>query len=148
MEFPRRLGAVMVATWLVSTAWIVARTRGADAPYLNADLPPLMEFLDGTPVRTMEDLKRRKREIRRLFCQYFIGSFPEEAPAIIGAEILQERKQEDGSTRRRSRCRDRLSSLRLVKRVNICLGDFIRRKASRYLHDLLRQPVFTVNHHS
>ena len=71
------------------------------AQYVSADLPPLMEFLDGTPVRTMEDLKRRKEEIRKLFCQYFIGSFPKEVPAIVGAEILQEQTKEDGSTRRR-----------------------------------------------
>jgi len=69
--------------------------------YASAELPPLMEFLDSTPVRTMEDFQRRKQEIRRLFCQYFIGSFPEEVPAIVAAEILQEQRNEDGSKRRR-----------------------------------------------
>ena len=69
--------------------------------YLRADLPPLMEFLDGTPVRTMDDFERRKEEIRTLFCRYFIGSFPKEAPAIVSEEILEELHKEDGSTRRR-----------------------------------------------
>ena len=73
----------------------------ARPPYVRADLPPLMEFLDGTPVRTREDLQRRKEEIRRLFCRYFIGEFPEQVPAVIAAEVLEERRGDDGSTRRR-----------------------------------------------
>lgn len=76
-------------------------TVALESEYKKADLPPLMGFLDGTPVRTREDFQRRKEEIRRLWCKYFIGSFPKEVPAIIGAEILEEHEKEDGSTRKR-----------------------------------------------
>ncbi len=69
----------------------------------NSDLPPLLEFFDGTPVRTQEDFQRRKEEIRRLMCQYFIGTFPAEVPVIINIEVLEEQKKEDGSTRKRVR---------------------------------------------
>ncbi len=78
-----------------------AEPNRAEAEYVRADLPPLLEFLDGTPVQTMEDFQRRKKEIRRLFCDYFIGSLPEEVPAIVNAEILEEQARDDGSTRRR-----------------------------------------------
>ena len=36
----------------------------------RADLPPLLEFIDGTPVKTPEDWLRRKEEIRRLMWDY------------------------------------------------------------------------------
>jgi len=67
----------------------------------TAALPPLMQLLDGTPVRTPDDWTRRKAEIRRLLCETFCGTFPEEAPPLIEAEVLDEQKKEDGSTRRR-----------------------------------------------
>jgi hypothetical protein len=92
---------VAVACLITAAISTAGETDAQTAKYVGADLPPLMEFLDGTPVRTMEDLDRRKDEIRRLFCQVFIGSFPEEVPAIVGVEILQQQKKEDGSTRRR-----------------------------------------------
>ncbi|NQT36107.1 MAG: alpha/beta fold hydrolase [Planctomycetes bacterium] len=66
-----------------------------------AALPPLMQFLDGTPVRTRDDWTRRKAEIRRLLSETFCGTFPEEVPPIIKAEVVQEQEKEDGSTRRR-----------------------------------------------
>jgi dienelactone hydrolase len=69
--------------------------------YARADLPPLLEFLDGTPVRNLEDWADRKEEIRRLMCHYFIGTFPKSVPSIIDAEILEEHTEEDGSSRRR-----------------------------------------------
>jgi len=48
---------------------VAAESNRTEAKYLRADLPPLLEFLDGTPVKTMEDFQRRKEEIRRLFCE-------------------------------------------------------------------------------
>ena len=80
---------------------VAAEANRMEAKYARADLPPLLEFLDGTPVQTMEDFQRRKKEIRRLFCEHFIGSFPEKVPAIVNAEILEEQTGDDGSTRRR-----------------------------------------------
>ena len=67
----------------------------------TAALPPLMQLLEGTPVRTRDDWTRRKAEIRRLLCETFCGTFPEEVPPIIKADVLQEQEKEDGSTRRR-----------------------------------------------
>jgi dienelactone hydrolase len=75
---------------------------GPDRPaHVRADLPPMLEFLDGTPVRSLADFERRKEEIRRLFCEHFIGSFPDRAPRLVDAAILEERHHDDGSTRRR-----------------------------------------------
>ncbi len=68
-----------------------------------ADLPPLLEFLDGRRVETVEQWPERKAEIRRLLMQYFTGAPPEVTPAVVGAEVLEQRRGEDGSTRRRVR---------------------------------------------
>ncbi|HIB91279.1 TPA: hypothetical protein EYN09_01610 [Candidatus Poribacteria bacterium] len=68
---------------------------------MRSDLPPLLEFLDGTYVETAGDWERRRSEIRRLICQYFIGNFPDVIPAIIGTRTLEEISKTDGSVRRR-----------------------------------------------
>ncbi|MBM3242171.1 alpha/beta fold hydrolase [Candidatus Poribacteria bacterium] len=80
---------------------VSAESSASQTGYSRADLPPLLEFRDVTPVRTLEDWAKRKMEIRQLMCQYFIGTFPQTVPAIIEAEILNEAKKEDGSLRRR-----------------------------------------------
>jgi len=80
-----------------------------EAEYIRSDLPPLLEFLDGMPVRTSEDWAKRKEEIRRLLCEYFIGVFPKTIPVIVKAEVLSEMQRpshctpkiEDNSIRRR-----------------------------------------------
>ncbi|MBC8870280.1 MAG: alpha/beta hydrolase [Planctomycetes bacterium] len=71
--------------------------------HCNPDLPPLLEFGNGDPVRNLADWERRREEIRRLMCETFIGSFPESVPAIVQAEVIEEQAKEDGSTRRRVR---------------------------------------------
>ena len=71
--------------------------------YSRTELPPLLEFLDGRMVRTPEDWKERRAEIRSLLVQYFIGSFPAETPQIAGAEVVSDEAREDGSRRRRIR---------------------------------------------
>lgn len=38
-----------------------------------ADLPPLLEFADGSPVKTQSDWLRRKDEIRTLLTHYYYG---------------------------------------------------------------------------
>jgi len=67
----------------------------------RADLPPLLEFLDGSAVRSRADWQRRKEEIRRLMCETFIGTFPDSVPAVLAAKVLEEHVKEDGSIRRR-----------------------------------------------
>ena len=68
---------------------------------MRAGLPPLLEFLDGTHVETSGDWERRRSQIRRLMCQYFIGDFPDVVPTIIGVQTLEEISKTDGSIRKR-----------------------------------------------
>jgi pimeloyl-ACP methyl ester carboxylesterase len=78
---------------------------GADekepASYSNADLPDAMTFLDGRVVKTTEDWKARKAEIKKLWCDYFIGHYPKEVPALLSAEVVKTKTPTDGSTRKR-----------------------------------------------
>jgi len=90
-----------VGCLLASSAAPAAETDQEDTVYRNADLPPLLEFADGTKVRARADWPRRKEQIRRLMCEVFTGSCPKAAPAILEADVLEEHKKEDGSTRRR-----------------------------------------------
>ena len=43
--------------------------------YARAELPPLLEFLDGRKVTSNADWKKRREEIRSLLIKYFIGMF-------------------------------------------------------------------------
>ena len=54
----------------------------------RADLPPLLQFKDGSEVKTVAGLERRKGEIAALLKRYFIGSFPDEVPALLSAKVL------------------------------------------------------------
>ena len=76
------------------------RLRELARDYARDDLPPLLEFLDGTPVRTAEDWRRRREEIRILFEEYFVGTFPRTVPRVRGGDVLQERRGESGDVRR------------------------------------------------
>ena len=54
------------------------RTKAEPVPDFSAlprisDLPPLMEFADGRPVKSLADWESRKTEIRNLLCRYFLG---------------------------------------------------------------------------
>ena len=68
---------------------------------MRADLPPLLEFLDGTYIEATDDWERRRLEIHYLMCRYFIGDFPDVVPKIIGVKTLEEMSKADGSIRRR-----------------------------------------------
>ena len=78
-----------------------ARAPAADVFNARADLPPLLQLNDGSEVRTRADLERRKKEVSRLLQRYFIGTFPEKAPGLVSAKVLDERRADDGSLRRR-----------------------------------------------
>ena len=78
-----------------------AKVRSSTITTGDADLPPLLMFSDGTPVRTMKDWRKRREEIRQLMIKTFVGTFPRQVPAIIRTEVLEEYKTQDGSTRRR-----------------------------------------------
>lgn len=67
--------------------------------YINPNLPSLLKFLDGSPVSNQEDWIRRRLEIRRLMCDYFVGTPPSTVPAILSATMLRKNVEPDGSTR-------------------------------------------------
>ena len=69
--------------------------------YKSADLPDAMTFLDGRKVNTKADWEQRKKEIKNLWCDYFIGHYPEEVPKVLSAEVIHTETKEDGSTRKR-----------------------------------------------
>ena len=65
------------------------------------ELPSLMEFLDGREVVTPQDWEQRRDEIRDLLIEHFVGSFPEETPGIVSAQVTSDTTEPDGSRRRR-----------------------------------------------
>ncbi len=69
----------------------------------NAQLPPLLQFNDGTPVNNKSQWPKRQEEIRALMIDTFTGTFPEAVPAILSSEILETQTPDDGSTRHRIR---------------------------------------------
>jgi len=60
-----------------------------------------MTFLDGSKVITKADWEQRKKEIKNLWCDYFIGHYPEEVPKLVSAEVIHTETKEDGTTRKR-----------------------------------------------
>ena len=81
---------------------LAGSTRNARG-YVKADLPGLLEFLDGRPVRNLADFARRKEEVRRLMCETFCGTLPKAPPVLLGAKVLREQTTPDGSIRRQVR---------------------------------------------
>lgn len=69
--------------------------------YRNADLPDAITFLNGNQVKTAADFQKRKKEIKELWCKYYIGHFPDKVPALLSAKLIRQFKKEDGSIRKR-----------------------------------------------
>ena len=69
--------------------------------FQKADLPDALTFLDGSTVKTKTDWEKRKKEIKNLWCDYFIGHYPKETPKLLSAKVINTRKQKDGTTRKR-----------------------------------------------
>lgn len=69
--------------------------------YQNSDLPDALTFLDGSEVRTKADWERRKTEIKKLWCDYFIGDYPKDVPGLISAKVVKTENLGDGSIRQR-----------------------------------------------
>lgn len=86
--------------FLLILLFLSALTLNAQT-YKNADLPDAMTFLDGSKVKTKADWEKRKKEIKNLWCDYFIGHFPKEVPEILSAEIVKTEKKDDGTIRKR-----------------------------------------------
>lgn len=66
-----------------------------------ADLPPLLQFADGRPVRSKDDWALRRAEIRRLMCETFVGSPPNTIPLLLGSELIEDMRRADGTRLRR-----------------------------------------------
>lgn len=66
----------------------------------HADLPPLMQFADGRPVRTPADWDARRAELRTQLERWFWGTFPATPPQLLSHRILTE-EREPGALRRR-----------------------------------------------
>ena len=81
----------------VITEWNAATNRTK----IGADVPDTMTFLNGQAVKTTGDWQVRQEEIKRLWCDYFIGHFPKEVPALLSAKGVKEEETKDGSSRRR-----------------------------------------------
>jgi pimeloyl-ACP methyl ester carboxylesterase len=62
-----------------------------------------MKFLDGNSVETTTDWEKRKKEILNLWCEYYIGHYPEKAPGLLSSEVTNTENIEDGTTRKRIR---------------------------------------------
>lgn len=71
--------------------------------YQSADLPPVLEFIDGSEVENKEDWQERREEIKRLWCDTYIGHFPKTPPAILNVEIKGQTEREDGVRERNVR---------------------------------------------
>ena len=69
----------------------------------RAALPSLLEFVDGRKVDSIAAWPERREEIRAMMVEHFIGSYPEQTPAILSAEVTASKIHEDGSLRRRIR---------------------------------------------
>jgi len=94
--------SLAAALWLMLSPSMVPAAEANEFRSM-ADLPPLLEFIDGRRVETVDQWPARKEEIRRLLMQYFTGSPPEVTPSVVDGRVLEERRGEDGSTRRRIR---------------------------------------------
>ena len=86
---------IIISTLLFSASLVQSQD------FQCADLPDAMTFIDGKVVKSMEDWPARKTEIQKLWCEYFIGSFPEEVPELLSAKVVRSTKYKDGSTRKR-----------------------------------------------
>ena len=82
---------------------VVGHSQAFGQAYSRAELPPLLEFLDGRKVEALDDWEERREEIRSLLIKYFFGSFPAETPKILGAKVISKIVHDDGSIRRRIR---------------------------------------------
>ena len=96
----KRLAVACACLVLLISAHQALAEGGFEA---RADLPPLLEFNDGSVVQTRAQLERRKKEVSELLQRYFIGTFPDKAPALLSAKVLQESRGEDGGRFGRAR---------------------------------------------
>jgi len=86
---------------LLSSTTSLVTAQAIPAVYSNADLPDAMTFLDGQQVETLDDWKARKAQIKKLWCDVYLGHFPAQIPALVAAEKISKEIGPDGSLRTR-----------------------------------------------
>ena len=64
-------------------------------------MPDALTFLNGKKVKNKADWEKRKEEIKNLWCDYFIGHYPKEIPALLSANTVSSTKLKDGTSRKR-----------------------------------------------
>jgi hypothetical protein len=94
VKFKRHL-KLFIPVFLWSVCYLNAQT------YQNADVPDAMTFINGSKVKSDVDWEKRKKEIKKMWYDYFIGHYPKEVPKLVSAEIITTEKRVDGSTRKR-----------------------------------------------
>jgi len=67
----------------------------------QADLPDLLEFMDGTPVLSQAQWAQRRAEIHQLMVETFTGTFPSALPRLLDARVVQNLARADGVTEQR-----------------------------------------------
>lgn len=100
-NFSYRSIALLAATLNLFAAAAHAKEESGSASYSNADIPDAMTFVSGEEVKTVGDWNARKAEIKNLWCDYFIGHYPQQVPALLSAEVVRTLKPGDGSIRQR-----------------------------------------------
>ncbi|MDO5553338.1 MAG: dienelactone hydrolase family protein [Planctomycetia bacterium] len=81
--------------------FVVVAEAGADAPSVSSfEEPDALTFCNGHKVRSVEDWPSRVSEIHTLFCDTYLGRFPEHVPAVIAASEL-DRQQSNTETVKR-----------------------------------------------
>ena len=85
----------------LAIAFILHGHTSQSQTYQSADLPDAMTFLNGREVKTKTDWEKRKAEIKDLWCEYFIGHYPQEIPELLSYEVISSEKREDSSIRKR-----------------------------------------------
>ena len=63
-----------------------------DLHYIGADLPDAMTFIDGRRVVAVDEWEARRAEIKKLWCDYYIGRYPDETPALLSAKVVKSTK--------------------------------------------------------
>jgi len=86
--------ALRICLFVCTLSAMMKKLEAAD--FQSADLPPVLEFTDGSPVVNHEDWKRRRAEIKQLWCDTYIGQFPHEVPSIQAIQIINQNQRGDG----------------------------------------------------
>ncbi len=92
---------LFLTTYLLLASNAGSHLFGEEQTYHRASLPPLLEFLNGVPVKSRDLWPARKAEIRRLLTTHFTGSLPDKIPTVADVTTITEVEASNGSRRKR-----------------------------------------------